>query len=71
MLAVQSGRVVAAMSLADDRVVADPFVLTASAVELLRAYVADVHERYAPAARHDCHTRRRRPARRAALRLAH
>jgi hypothetical protein len=68
ILAVQSGRAVAAMSLEDDRVVADPFVPSASAVELLRTYVAGLHDRHALAARR---ARRRRSARRGALRLAH
>lgn len=37
LVAEISGRLTAALSLADDRVIADPFVLTAGAVELLRA----------------------------------
>jgi hypothetical protein len=37
LLAKLSGRVTAALSLSEDRVIADPFVLTGSAVELLRA----------------------------------
>jgi hypothetical protein len=37
LVAEVSGGLAAALSLADDRVIADPFVLTTSAVELLRA----------------------------------
>lgn len=37
LIADVSGRLTAALSLADDRVLADPFVLTTGAVELLRA----------------------------------
>jgi hypothetical protein len=37
LLAEVSGHVTAALSLSEDRVIADPFVLTAEAVELLRA----------------------------------
>jgi hypothetical protein len=37
LVAEVSGRLTAALSLADDRVIADPFVLTAGTVELLRA----------------------------------
>jgi hypothetical protein len=37
LIADLSGRPTAALSLADDRVIADPFVLTMGAVELLRA----------------------------------
>jgi hypothetical protein len=37
LIADVSGRLTAALSLADDRVLADPFVLTMGAVELLRA----------------------------------
>ncbi len=37
LVAEVSGRLTAALSLAEDRVIADPFVLTAGTVELLRA----------------------------------
>jgi hypothetical protein len=37
LVAEVSGRLTAALSLSEDRIVADPFVLTAGAVELLRA----------------------------------
>jgi len=37
LLAEVSGRLTAALSLSQDRVIADPFVLTGGAVELLRA----------------------------------
>jgi hypothetical protein len=37
LVAEVSGRLTAALSLSEDRVIADPFVLTAGAVELLRA----------------------------------
>jgi hypothetical protein len=37
LIALMSGRLRAAVSLDDDRVLADPFVLTGGAVELLRA----------------------------------
>ncbi len=37
LVAEVSGRMTAALSLADDRVIADPFVLSRGAVELLRA----------------------------------
>lgn len=37
LLAEVAGRVTAALSLSEDRVIADPFVLTAATVELLRA----------------------------------
>ncbi len=37
LLAEVSGRMTAALSLSEDRVIADPFVLTAGTVELLRA----------------------------------
>jgi hypothetical protein len=37
LVAEVSGRLTAAVSLSEDRVIADPFVLTAGAVELLRA----------------------------------
>ncbi|HEV2786327.1 MAG TPA: hypothetical protein VGV67_08075 [Solirubrobacteraceae bacterium] len=57
VLALVGDRAVAALSLADDRVVADPFVRTASAVALLREFAAALRARPpAPA----CATRRRR-----------
>jgi hypothetical protein len=37
LVAEVSGRLTAALSLSEDRVIADPFVLTAATVELLRA----------------------------------
>jgi hypothetical protein len=37
LVAEVSGRLTAALSLSEDRVIADPFVLTGGAVELLRA----------------------------------
>ncbi|MGH2893025.1 MAG: hypothetical protein ACRDPM_07125 [Solirubrobacteraceae bacterium] len=37
LVAEVSGRLTAALALAEDRVIADPFMLTTSAVELLRA----------------------------------
>jgi hypothetical protein len=37
LVAVVSSRLTAALSLSDDRVIADPFVLTRGAIELLRA----------------------------------
>ena len=43
MVAVEDGRVIAALSLADGRVVADPFVRTAGAVALLRLRAAGRH----------------------------
>jgi hypothetical protein len=42
LLADVSGCLIAALSLADDRVIADPFVLTTGAVELLRARAAQL-----------------------------
>jgi hypothetical protein len=37
LVAEVSGRITAALSLSEDRVIADPFVLTAGTIELLRA----------------------------------
>src|SRR4051812_15810312 len=42
LMAVVDGRLIAAASLDDGRVVADPFVETAEAVRLLRARTADL-----------------------------
>ncbi len=42
LIAEVSGRLTAALSLSSDRVIADPFVLTAGAVELLRARAAQL-----------------------------
>jgi hypothetical protein len=42
LLAEVSGRLTAALSLSQDRVIADPFVLTGGAVELLRARAAQL-----------------------------
>lgn len=61
MLAVVDGRPVAAGSLTDGRVVADPFVATADAVALLRVRMAALGRRSPP---------RRRWGRGAATRLA-
>ena len=50
LVAVVEGRIWAALALDDDRVIADPFLPTAPAVELLRLRVAQLHaaERRAP-----------------------
>lgn len=45
LVAEVSGRLTAALSLADGRVIADPFVLCAGAVELLRARARQVQGR--------------------------
>ena len=42
LVAEVSGRLTAALSLSGDRVIADPFVLTGGAVELLRARAAQL-----------------------------
>ena len=42
LVAEVSGRLTAALSLSGDRVIADPFVLTGEAVELLRARAAQL-----------------------------
>ena len=43
LVAVVEGRIWAALALGDERVVADPFLPTAPAVELLRLRVAQLH----------------------------
>lgn len=48
MLAVVDGRPVAAGSLGDGRIVADPFVATGDAVEVLRVRMAGLRRRSAP-----------------------
>jgi hypothetical protein len=67
LLAEVSGRVAAALSLTEDRVIADPFVLTGSAVELLRARARQLSGPERPRRR----SRWRRRWRRRALRAVH
>jgi hypothetical protein len=51
VLAVQGDRLVAALSLSDGRVVADPFARTAEAIELLREHAAGLRAGRAAARR--------------------
>jgi hypothetical protein len=55
LMAVVDGRLIAAASLAEDRIIADPFADTAQAQRLLRLRLAEV------AARRAGHPRRRAP----------
>jgi hypothetical protein len=64
VLAVDGDRAVAAMSVTDGRVVADPFTRTADTVELLREYVAGLRDGRMSLAERLGRTRRKRTARR-------
>jgi hypothetical protein len=55
VMAIVDGRLVAAASLADQRVVADPFADTTQAISLLRAHLSEV------SARRHGHPRHRAP----------
>jgi hypothetical protein len=55
LMAIVDGRLVAAASLQDGRIVADPFAPTAQAVRLLRLHVAEI------GGRRRTHPRRRGP----------